>query len=121
MTHIQSFRTQPAFAPESKLTAIGGNTWREGTPGFRFYTEVLMQGPATVGEAIEKAAALAEPFSEKAVQGHLRWMFTSAGELLEVDGQKFAEPVKAEPVKVEKPKPVKAPKAKKAKAVKLAA
>jgi hypothetical protein len=109
VTHIQAFRAQPVFADEAKLTVIG-HTWRDGTPGYRFYTEVLAQNPATVGEAIAKAEALSEPFTAKAVQGHLRWLYTSAGGLLEVDGVKYAAPIVAE-----KPKPVAKPKAKKAK------
>jgi hypothetical protein len=81
VTHIQAFRALEAFAPEAKLNVIG-NPWRDGTPGFRFYTEVLAQDPATVGDAIAKAEALEEPFTAKAVQGHLRWLYTSAGGLL---------------------------------------
>jgi hypothetical protein len=67
--------------------------WRPGTPGHRFYEDVLLQNPATVQEAIEKAGALKEPFTAKAVQGHLRWMFTSAGGFLEVNGQRYSAPV----------------------------
>jgi hypothetical protein len=88
VTHIQAFRALEAFAPEAKISVIG-NPWRDGTPGFRFYTEVLAQNPSTVQAAIDLASSLAEPFSVKATQGHLRWLFTSAGGLLEVDGVKF--------------------------------
>ena len=113
ITHIQAFRAQPMFAVEAKFAVIGGNTWKPGSPGHRFYDEVLAQNPATVQEAITKAAALKEPFNAKQVQGRLRWMFTSSGNLLEVDGQKFAaepEVVKptVKPAKVAKPKKVKA-------------
>jgi hypothetical protein len=90
--HTKAFRAQPAFAPEAKLNVIGDNLWRPGTPGHRFYAEVLAQGPMTVQECIDKAAALVEPFSAKQVQGPLRWMFTSAGGFLEVDGQRFSAP-----------------------------
>jgi hypothetical protein len=114
--HIAAFRAQSAFPLESRLAVTGGNLWRPGTPGHRFYEEVLAQNPATVQEAIDKAAALAEPINAKAVQAHLRWMFTSAGGFLEVDGQRFAAPVPTEkPVKVNAEKPTKAPKAKKSK------
>jgi hypothetical protein len=108
VTHIQAFRALEAFALEAKINVIG-NPWRAGTPGFRFYEEVLAQGPATVGEAIAKAEALEEPFTAKAVQGHLRWLYTSAGGLLEVDGVKFVapeKPVKVKAVKAEEPAPV---------------
>jgi hypothetical protein len=114
VTHIQAFRAQEVFPLEAKLNVIG-HTWREGTPGYRFYQEVLAQNPATVGECIGKAGSLAEPFSEKAVQGHLRWLYTSAGGLLEVDGVKFATPIVAE-----KPKPVAQTKKSKAKKAKKA-
>jgi hypothetical protein len=105
VTHIQAFRALEAFAPEAKIIVIG-NPWRAGTPGYRFYEEVLAEGPATVGECIELAGKLEEPFTEKAVQGHLRWLYTSAGGLLEVDGVRFAapeKPVKAPKVKAEEP------------------
>jgi hypothetical protein len=95
--HIQVFRAQSAFPVEATLTVTGGNMWRPGTPGRRFYAEVLSQNPATVQEAIDKAAALTEPFNAKQVQAHLRWMFTSAGGFLEVDGQRYSSP--AAPVK----------------------
>jgi hypothetical protein len=117
--HIQVFRAQPAFAGEAKLNVIGGNLWRPGTPGHRFYEEVLTKGPATVQAAIELAASLAEPINEKQVQAHLRWMFTSAGGFLEVDGQRFAAPAAPAKKADKKPAtPVKKPKAKaKAKAM----
>jgi len=104
--HIVAFRAQSAFPEEAKLNVIGGNMWKPGTPGHRFYAEVLSQNPATVQEAINTASALTEPFNAKQVQGHLRWMFTSAGGFLEVDGQRFSVPastvkVKAKAVKVE--------------------
>jgi len=98
---------------------IGGNSWRPGTPGHRFYEQVLSQAPATVGDAIAMAAALTEPFTAKQVQGHLRWIFTSAGGFLEVDGERFvsapvavAKPVKkpAEPVAKKVAKKSKQPK-----------
>ena len=117
--HIKAFRAQAAFPVEAKITITGNSPWRPGTPGHRFYEEVLAKGPATVGAAIEMAGALAEPFSVTACQGHLRWLYTSAGGFLEVDGQRFSAPERA--VKVEKPKavkpvePVKAPRAKKSK------
>jgi hypothetical protein len=101
MSHTQSFRSQAAFAPEAKLTILG-NLWRAGTPGGRFFEQVLSQNPSTVQDAIDKAAALAEPFSVKAVQGHLRWAFTANGNFLEVGGVKFVAPEK----------PAKAPKVK---------
>jgi hypothetical protein len=112
--HHIAFMAQPAFAAEAKLNVIGTNMWRPGTPGHRFYEEVLMQNPVTVQECIDKAGALAEPFTAKQIQGHLRWMFTAAGAFLEVDGQRFASP----PAPVQKPtakaeKPVKPKKAKK--------
>ena len=87
--HIQAWRAQPAFALEAKLNVIGGNLWRPGTEANRFYEQVLAKAPATVGECIEKAGALAEPFTAKQVQGHLRWMFTANGAFLEVDGERF--------------------------------
>jgi hypothetical protein len=114
--HIQAFRAQPAFAIEAKLNVTGGNLWRPGTPGHRFYEQVLSQSPATVQEAIDKASALAEPFTAKHVQSHLRWMFTSAGGFLEVDGKRFAAPASPavkKPAKVVKEtKPAKKSKAK---------
>ena len=101
--HIQVWRAQPAFAVTAKLNVTGGNMWRPGTPGHRFYAEVLSQNPATVQECINKAAALTEPFNAKQVQAHLRWMFTSAGGFLEVDGQRYSapgvKPAKSSPVK----------------------
>jgi hypothetical protein len=112
--HIAAFRAQSAFPVEATLTVTGGNLWRPGTPGHRFYEEVLGLGTVqTVQECIDKAGALAEPINAKQVQGHLRWMFTSSGNLLEVDGQKFAAEPKVvkptvKPVKVAKPKKVKA-------------
>ena len=90
--HIQAWRAQPAFPAEAKLNIIGGNLWRPGTPAHRFYEEVLSQGPMSVQECIDKAGALAEPFTAKAVQGHLRWMFTANGAFLEVDGVRFVAP-----------------------------
>jgi hypothetical protein len=114
VTHTQAFRAQAAFAPEAKLTILG-NLWRPGTPGGRFFEQVLSQNPTTVGECIEKAAALAEPLTATAVQGHLRWAFTANGAFLEIDGQRFAAPPAVENAKVEKPKPVKVAKTKKPK------
>ena len=111
--HIAAFRAQPAFAVEATLTVTGGNLWRPGTPGHRFYEEVLGLGTVqTVQEAIDKAAALKEPFGAQQVQGHLRWMFTSAGGFLEVDGQKFSMPASSPVATVKKvaAKPAKATK-----------
>jgi hypothetical protein len=94
LSHTAAFRAQAPFAPEASLVVTGGNTWRPGTPGHRFFAEVLSQNPATVQAAIDLASSLAEPFSVKATQGHMRWLYTSAGGLLEVDGQKFVAPEK---------------------------
>ncbi len=91
--HIQAWRAQPAFAPEATLTVIGGNLWRPGTPAHRFYEQVLGLGTVqTVQECIDKAGSLAEPFTAKQVQGHLRWMYTANGAFLEVDGQRYSAP-----------------------------
>ena len=106
--HIQAFRAQSAFPVEATLTVTGGDLWRPGTPGHRFYAEVLAQNPATVQEAIDKAAALVEPFNAKQVQAHLRWMFTSAGGFLEVDGVRYSAPASA-PAKAAKEAPAKKP------------
>ena len=117
--HVQAFRAQPAFPVEAKLNVIGSNMWRPGAPGHRFYAEVLAKNPATVQDAIEKAAALKEPFNAKQVQTHLRWMFTSAGAFLEVGGKRHSAATVKKPAKaslVKKPaKPAK--KSKKSEAV----
>jgi hypothetical protein len=124
--HMAAFRAQEAFALDAKLVLLGGNPWRDGSPGHRFYEQVLAKKPSTVGKAIELAAALAEPFAAKAVQGHLRWMFTMAGAFLEIDGQRhpasLVEPKKAKAAepKAGKPKVANAPNAKKAKKAKAA-
>ena len=110
VTHIQAFRAQPVFADEAKLNVIG-HTWRDGTPGYRFYERGAGKDPGDGRRGDRKADALTEPFTEKACQGHLRWLYTSAGGLLEVDGQKFAAPT-PEPKPVA---PAKKPKAKKSK------
>jgi hypothetical protein len=102
--HVRAWRAQPAFAPEAKLNVIGGNLWRPDTPSHRFYNEVLTKAPATVQECIDKAGALAEPFTAKAVQNMLRWMYTANGAFLEVDGERFAAPA---PVATVKPAPAK--------------
>jgi hypothetical protein len=49
--------------------------WTPGTPGAAFYSLVLSKGPVTVGDAIAMAAALEQPITAKAVQGHLRWAY----------------------------------------------
>jgi hypothetical protein len=114
--HIQAFRAQPAFPAESKINVTGGNMWRPGTPGYRFYEQVLLQGPATVQEAIDMGSALAEPINAKQIQAHLRWLYTSAGGFLEVDGQRYSAPtapVVKKPAKaVKETKPAKAKKSK---------
>ena len=94
--HIKAWREQPAFALEAKLNIIGGNLWRPGTRAHEFYEQVLTQKPATVGDCIDKAEALAEPFTAKQVQGHLRWLFTANGAFLEVDGERFVAPLRLE-------------------------
>jgi hypothetical protein len=124
--HVRAWRAQPAFALEAKLNVIGGNLWRPDTPSHRFYNEVLMQGPMTVQECIDKAGALVEPFTAKQVQAMLRWMFTANGAFLEVDGGRFAAP--PAPVKQTSPakkavkaeKPAKAAKAKQPKSAEAA-
>jgi hypothetical protein len=106
-THIQAFRAQKDFAPEAKLV-VGESVWKSGVAGDRLYREVLAKKPSTVQAAIDKAAALAEPFTEKQVQGHLKWMFTAGR--LEIDGKSFAVKAKAAKPKAE-PKAAKPTKA----------
>ena len=91
--HVRAWRAQPAFALDAKLNVIGGNLWRPDTPSHRFYEQVLTQGPMTVQECIDKAGALAEPFTKKQVQAMLRWAYTANGAFLEVDGERFTAPV----------------------------
>jgi hypothetical protein len=98
--HVRAWRAQPAFPLEAKLNVIGGNLWRPDTRPHQFYNEVLMQGPMTVGECIDKAGALAEPFTAKQTQANLRWLYTANGAFLEVDGERFVSapvPVKTKP------------------------
>jgi hypothetical protein len=66
--------------------------WTPGTPGAAFYSLVLSKGPVTVGDAIAMAAALEQPITAKAVQGHLRWAYTVKGGWLTVNGEIFAQP-----------------------------
>ena len=107
--HIKAWRAQPAFAAEAKLNIIGANLWRPNSPAHRFYEQVLTKAPATVGECIEMAKGLAEPFTEKQIQGHLRWMFTANGAFLEVDGQRYSAPVAPVKAKVVKKAKVEEP------------
>jgi hypothetical protein len=114
--HIRAWRMQPAFALEAKLNVIGANLWRPGTRAHEFYEKVLAKAPGTVGECIEMAKSLSEPFTEKQIQGHLRWAFTASGAFLEIDGQRYSAPpssvkaVKASAKKTKLAKPVEAPK-----------
>ena len=102
ISHTAAFRAQSDFAPEAKIK-VGKSVWSDGVAGARLYSEVLSKHPSTVGNAIALASELKPPFTDKAVQGHLRWMYT-AGQL-EVDGKSYDVPVKA-------PKPAKAEPAK---------
>jgi hypothetical protein len=101
--HHEAWKAQPAFVPEAKINVVGLNMWKQGSPGHRFYEEVLSKNPATIQECIDKAAALSEPFNAKQVMAHLRWFYTWSAGPLEVDGVRFAAPeapeVKAAPAK----------------------
>ena len=106
ISHTAAFKAQKDFAPEAKLK-VGSDIWTPETAGARFYAQVLAQKPTTVQKAIDLAAELKEqPFTAKAVQGHLRWLFT-AGQL-EVDGKIYIVPAKA----TKEPKPAKEAKGK---------
>jgi hypothetical protein len=103
ISHTAAFRSQADFAPDSKIK-VGKSVWSEGVAGARLYAEVLSKHPGTVGKAMALASELKPPFTDKAVQGHLKWLYT-AGEL-EVDGKSYDVTVKApKPAKVEAPKP----------------
>ena len=97
ISHSKAFAAQEPFALESKLK-VGADVWTSGTHGSRLYAEVLSKNPSTVGNAIKKAASLSPPFTEKQVQGHIRWLFT-AGEL-EVDGKSYTVQSKPKAAKV---------------------
>jgi hypothetical protein len=93
VSHANAFKAQPEFAPESKIK-VGQDIWTEGTLGARLYAEVLSRNStSTVGKVIDLAGKLSQPFTPKAVQGHLRWLYT-AGQL-EVDGKSYV--VQAKP------------------------
>ena len=114
-THIQAFRAQSDFAPEAKIK-VGNNIWTPETAGARLYEQVLSKNPGSVQQVIDLAAKLDAPFTAKAVQGHLKWLFT--GGQLSVNDRSFevaAKPVKPEAKpepKAEKPAKAKAEKAK---------
>jgi hypothetical protein len=106
ISHTAAFRAQADFPPEAKIK-VGKSVWSDGVAGARLYAEVLSKHPGTVGKAIALASELKDrPFTDKAVQGHLRWMYT--GGQLEVDGMSYDVPVKApkapKPAKPEAPK-----------------
>jgi hypothetical protein len=102
ISHTAAFRAQADFAPEAKIK-VGKSVWSEGVAGARLYELVLSKHPGTIGKAIALASELKErPFTAKAVQGHLKWLYT-AGEL-EVDGTSYVVQAKPKPAKVEAPK-----------------
>jgi hypothetical protein len=110
VSHTAAFRAQSDFAPEAKIK-VGKSVWSDGVAGARLYEQVLSKYPGTIQKVLDMAAELKPPFTAKAVQGHLRWMFT--GGQLEVDGTSFPvapkvakapKPAKAEAPKVEPPK-----------------
>ena len=116
ISHTAAFRAQADFPAEAKIK-VGASVWSDGVAGARLYTEVLSKHPGTVGKAIALASELKPPFTDKAVMGHLRWMYT-AGEL-EVDGKSYDVPVKApKAAKVEAPKVEPKPEAAKPEAAK---
>jgi hypothetical protein len=88
--HIKAFRAQGAFAPSATLSRIvPTNPWRVGTPGARFYSEVLAHGPATVQAALDLGVKAG--FTPAMSQGHLRWLYTWAGAYLAVDGLLYGQ------------------------------
>jgi hypothetical protein len=113
VSHSKAFAAQADLPVEAKIK-VGKDIWTPGTHGARLYAEVLSKNPGTVQKAITMAAELKDaPFTPKAVQGHLRWIYT-AGELA-IDGTSYvvqAKPAKPKAPKVEAPKVEPKPEAK---------
>lgn len=101
ISHTAAYRNQADFPVEAKITKVGKDIWSAETAGARLYELVLAKYPATVQKVLDLASKLDAPFSAKAVQGHLRWLYT--GGELEVDGKSYIVPVKPTK-KVEAPK-----------------
>jgi hypothetical protein len=89
--HIAAWKAQPKFVLEATLRPINTiNPWRPNTSGHRFYTKVLSQNPATVGDAM--ALGTKAGFSAHKIQEHLRWLYTWGGSYIEIAGQVYAKP-----------------------------
>jgi hypothetical protein len=108
-SHLALSRSQPDFPLTATLT-VTGNCWvKPEGHGSRFFQLVLSKSPKTVGEAIEMATALEQPFTPRECQRHLKWAYTSASGCLEVDGQRFSngsdepQPKKAKAAKAVEP------------------
>jgi hypothetical protein len=92
--HWASVLSHPDFPESATLRRLNEvNPWQLGCPGYRLYEQVLRQNPPTVGETLRlaKEARIDKASTPKAVQGHLKWLFTwredPAFPFLEIDGQ----------------------------------
>jgi hypothetical protein len=65
------------------------NPWRAGSPGDRFWREVLTKRPATFGEAMALGKACSKPFTAKQAKEHLLWLYTWGGFYIEIDGKRW--------------------------------
>lgn len=90
--HIQAWRACDKFAHDAsiELNPDAAGLWKAGTPGDRFYKDVLVKAK-TVGDAVALGGKLTPVIKEAEIQGHLRWIYTASGAYIRIGGKAFPQ------------------------------